>query len=411
MKDTLFDRCKVNTNLEEDVFVGIKKDVTNYKVSFPLGFHMGENERELRKDILMLLSILARYTEKKESSTASKKKDKMSSSFPIYSYLYIIKDFFNRGYYKKREVIYHSAKRGKINWSRTIKTQKPVIQGDEAYYLNFVVKKDTINENELITLVHKFCVYESFDKLGWLFTSFVPEEPQHNLKRKFMLSIVNTKLQNTFNDKDKQLFLAIKEVLQFSGDDVRDSFEFGTNRFEYVWEAMLDKFFGVKNKMNYYPKTSWNFSDGSTHDNAFLEPDTIMIHRDKIYVLDAKYYKFGWSGIPAHLPESTSINKQITYGEYIAEAEKFKVNGHSPLVYNAFIMPYDSQGRKFPTNKPYHCIGNASSDWKKDNQSYENVVGILMDVKYLMKQSTKSSLADVEKLAELIEAEIINTTM
>lgn len=81
-----------------------------------------------------------------------------------------------------------------------------MLQDNEAYYLDFVVKKNTINEDELITLVHKYCVYDSFDKFGWLFTSFVPPEPKTGLSKKMMLSVVNDKLQNTFNDRNKQLF-------------------------------------------------------------------------------------------------------------------------------------------------------------------------------------------------------------
>ena len=56
--------------------------------------------------------------------------------------------------------------------------------------------------------------------------------------------------------------------------------------------------------------------------NAELEPDTTMLHDNKIYVIDAKFYKFGVSGNPGDSPESSSINKQITYGEYIATHEQ-----------------------------------------------------------------------------------------
>lgn len=99
---------------------------------------------------------------------------------------------------------------------------------------------------------------------------------------------------------------------------------------------MIDKVFGIPEKVEYFPKTTWNLENGKKYDNAFLEPDSIMLHDGKVYVLDAKYYKYGWSGAPGHLPESTSINKQITYGEYIAKSEKFLKEGQHPTVYNAF---------------------------------------------------------------------------
>lgn len=401
--NTLFDRCRVNTNYENDVFVGIQKRDDYYEVDFPLGYHLSSDEKGLRKDILLLMNVLARYTDKRESELYGGLKNDDSTGIPIQAYLYIIKDYFERGYYKERETFYKVAKKGKINWGRTIKTQKPVMQDNEAFYLDFVVKKNTINENELITLVHKFCVYESFEKFGWLFTSFVPIKCKTGLTIKMMISVVNSKLQNTFKDQNKQLFKNMLAVLRQLDDDSQTEFKYGTNRFEYVWEKMIDRVFGISEKMDYFPKTSWNLLDEKKYDNAFLEPDSIMLYGGKVFVLDAKYYKYGWSRAASHLPESTSINKQITYGEYIAESPKFLKDDEHPTVYNAFLMPYDSKGEKFPIEKPIHYIGNATSDWKTGTQRYENVLGILMDVKYLMGIDGRLDESEIMKLAALIE--------
>ena len=49
--------------------------------------------------------------------------------FPLQSYLYLIKDFFARGYYKEQEVSYKVAKKGKINWNRTIKKTEALCTG------------------------------------------------------------------------------------------------------------------------------------------------------------------------------------------------------------------------------------------------------------------------------------------
>lgn len=405
--NNLFDRCKVNTNIENDVFVGIQKNGKYYDVKFPLGFHLCEDEKGLRKDILLLLNVLSHNTEKKESGIEVEQKQDDSFGIPVQAYLFLIKDFFERGYYRERETFYQTAKKGKINWSRTIKTQKPVIQDNEVYYLDFIVKKNSINENELITLVHKYCVYESFDKFGWLFTSFTPAKPRLGLTIKMMISVVNSKIQNTFNDRNRQLFNNMLMLLKSLNDEENTEFKYGTNRFEYVWEKMIDRVFGIAEKGEYFPKTTWNFPGGRIYNNAFLEPDSIMLYGDKVYVLDAKYYKFGWSGAPGHLPESTSINKQITYGEYIAESEKFVKDGKHPIVYNAFIMPYDSRGKRFPTNAPIHYIGTATSDWKKDDAEYERVIGVLMDVKYLMGIDSRLDNAEIMKLANLIEEQCL----
>ena len=399
--NTLLDRCRVNTNIESDTFVGVTKKEGYYEVSFPLGYHLSSDEKGLRKDVLLLMNILSKYSEKKESELYKGMHD--DQGIPIQSYLYLIKDFYEHGYYKERERLYVDAKKGKINWGRTIKQHKPVISGNDAYYLDFIVNKNTINENELITLVHKFCVHESFERFGWLFTSFVPPRPKFGLNRKMMISVVRDKMQNTFKDQNKQLFKNMLIVLNCLNDDSEIDFRYGTNRFEYVWEKMIDRVFGIDEKADYFPKTTWKLRNNRKYDNAVLEPDSIMIYNNKVFVLDAKYYKYGWSGIPSHLPESTSINKQITYGEYIAESGRFLLNGEPPIVYNAFLMPFDSKGKVFKTNSPIHYIGTATSDWKDGSKEYENVVGVLLDVKHLMGLENRQDYKEITRLAEVIE--------
>ncbi|MCM1064647.1 MAG: LlaJI family restriction endonuclease [Eubacterium sp.] len=403
MNDSLFDRCRTNTNIDSDVFVGIRRKDEYYEVNFPLGYHRSEDEKGLRKDILSLMNVLAKHTDKKASEVYVGLDQDGPAGIPVQAYLFLIKDFFERGYYKERDTYRQIAKRGKIDWSRTIRTQKPLLQENAAYYLDFVVKKNTINEDELITLVHEYCVYESFEKFGWLFTSFVPPKPKIRLHRKMMLVVVNDKLQSTFNDRNRRLFRNMIAVIRAMKDDAGSDFRYGTYHFEYVWEKMIDRVFGISEKEEYFPKTTWTLADGRKRDNAFLRPDSIMRTDKRVYVLDAKYYKFGWSGMPGHLPESASINKQIAYGEYIAKSEKFMADGEHPMVYNAFIMPYDSHGKKFATGTPMYYIGSATGDWKSNKKKYENVVGILMDVKYLMGIDSRMDRSEILKLAELIE--------
>ena len=117
------------------------------------------------------------------------------------SYIAVIYDYYSRGYYIEREVNYVVSKRGKINWNRTIKTQKPYVQDGNIYYLDFVTKKNQINENELITLIHEYLVYESFAKIGWLFTKAMPKKPRLKYNEKLFRTVLRDKIAKTFNDK------------------------------------------------------------------------------------------------------------------------------------------------------------------------------------------------------------------
>ena len=166
---------------------------------------------------------------------------------------------------------------------------------------------------------------------------------------------------------------------------------------------MINKVYGVENKKQYFPRTYWKI-DGKESFNASLIPDTIMINDHVVYVLDAKYYKYGNTLNLKDLPSSTSVNKQITYGEYIAENEEFKEDfGDDFAVYNAFLMPFNAQDEKWFSDKPILRIGEAYGDWKKSGKSYEKIQGIMIDVKFLMKLlSVGHNQQEILKLADKI---------
>ena len=400
---TLKERCRINTNKDADNFVGIKMSGGEIEVSFPLGYRLEDTEKGLRKDIVLLLNTLSKHSDRKDSEF-NKEKIFIEVDIPIRAYMYIISDYYSRGYYKETEPVHNVAKRGKINWNRTIKTQKSYVQEDGIFYLDFVTRRNNINDNEMISLIHKYCVYESFSKIGWIYTDSMPEKPQIPFNKKLFSAVIRKKISETFNDRNKRLFRNMLAVVASIGDDgPANNYMYGTHRFEYVWESMIDKTFGIVEKERFFPRTRWVIG-GKTYRNSTLEPDTIMIHNGIIYVLDAKYYKYGWSGAPSHLPDSSSISKQITYGEYIAESEDFvDENGKHPTVYNAFIMPYDSFGETFHMGTDMHYVGEAISDWKSSDgtKSYEKIEGVLLDVKSLMLERS-SNKDKIMELANLI---------
>ena len=400
---SLFDRCKVNTNWDEDIFVGLKCDGDEISIHFPLGFDISHEEKELRLDILLLLDTIRSTTSRKESEYVQGIKSYEQVSFPVQAYLEVIFDFYKRGYYKEIEVLYNVAKRGKINWNRTIKTQKAYIQDGNAYYLDFVTKNNSLQNDQMITLIHEYCVYESFDKMGWLFTNSMPQKPRIKFNYRMFKGILMDKIASTFNDNNKMLFRNLLAIIDYTGSGFSTKkFQYGTYRFEYIWESLVDKVYGISGKEEFFPKTYWNI-DKNVVPNACLEPDTIMLCNNDVYVLDAKYYKYGATKRAADLPESTSINKQITYGEYIDEQKNFRQKyGDNMKVYNAFLMPFNSRSDKWMTEDKVIRIGQAYGDWKTNLKSYEKVQGIVVDIKYLMKLSTRQNEEEIRVLADKI---------
>ena len=399
---------------EKDYFVGIKYENDSLKINFPLGYKRASTEDELKKDILNLLSVLSSMSGANESFIQAEKiARKENAVFPIHAYLYLIKDFLTGGYYFEKEIIYAKSTHGKANWAKTVRQIKPLLQETKVFYTEFISRKTLHNENELISQIHQYCVYESFSKIGWLFSSFMPVKPRIKFNKSLFLSIIKTKLSQTFNEKTMLLFNYMIDIIEFldkSGEN--KNFTYGTNEFEYIWESMVDSAFGEKDKTKYYPHCYWDIdgkeysSDQLEFKQSSLRPDTIMITGkgtkcQKIFVLDSKYYRYGESRQLNHLPMSGSIIKQIAYAEYIENKEND--GGLSPksnAIYNAFIMPFES---KDPDVK-MKLIGSARTDYKSGDKPYYSIKAILVDTKWLMGHYARND-APIRELAEVIEGD------
>lgn len=406
-ENSIKERCHINTNWDTDTFVGIKCDDGKFSINFPLGFHISNDEKGLRRDILLMLTVLSEMVDKKDSVIMKDATKLNIQGFPVQAYLFLIADYYNHGYYKEREIQYQVNSRGKINWGRTIKTQRPYIQDLDTFYLKFVTRNNPINENEIITLIHEFCVYESFCKLGWLFTSSLPQKPRIKFNKKYFKVVLKEKYSKTFNDRNKELFMNMIAVIDsMQNQDSPLMFEYGIDPFDYVWELMIDTVYGIRGKELYYPNTSWSIC-GTDSDNRELRPDSIMIYNGNVFVLDAKNYKYGHTKKLGDLPKSTDINKQITYGEYIDEQKKFrKMHGNDFVTYNAFLMPFDKH--EWHTEKTVLRIGEATGNWKTGDKTYERIQGVLIDVKFLMNQVVHPVKDTIEKLGNCIETALKN---
>lgn len=405
--DDITRHCHINTNEDGDRFVGIKADSDNAMVYFPIGYQLPTDDGEIRTDIKHLIQVLSEFTTSEDRLLAVNKfAAPQSVDFPINAYKSAIEYYFAIGgkYYTEVDPIYRTASKGKQNWTRTVRDQVPLVQqkgGVSSFiYTEFTVKDVTPNDTKLITQINRFCVYEAFKKLGWLYVPYMPENPGPHPDIKTSIAILNAKLVNTNDDKKRMLFKAMKDMLQYMNEKTSDrQFYFGTDNFDHVWEKLIDRAFGEKDKDKYLPRSRWLLDFGKCNKKRPLMPDTIMIYNNKYYVLDAKCYKYGLTGIPDHLPDGSSINKQITYGEYL---EKYKGIENDSL-FNAFIMPFNMAKNYFEINKFVGNIGEAVGDWRKNKNNYERIQGIVMDTRHLMYHYSGKPMKEKIALAECIE--------
>lgn len=402
LEKNIRERCHVNTNDDGDSFVGVKADTDDAIIYFPIGYQLPANDDDLRVDINNLLGVLAAFMKEDRVIEVSKFEAPRTVDFPMHAYLKVIRSFLRMGrYYIETDPQFRTDTKGKTSWPRTVREQRALVQKNGSLvFTNMTVRSVTPNANKQITQIHRFCVYEAFEKMGWLYVPFMPDKPGPHPGIKESIYILDKKLVATNDDVEQELFNAMRDMLVYIDERSSDKqYFFGTDFFENVWERMIDKAFGVEDKEQYFPRTRWLLDYGRDKEKRPLQPDTIMIYGDKYYVLDAKLYRYGWDPKPDHLPNSADINKQITYGEYIEQTRRLP----NEKLYNAFIMPYNKENNLFMLNGNVGNIGEAVSDWKSNLKNYERIQGIVVDTHYLMYNYIGTSEQQKKEMAECIE--------
>lgn len=386
MNDHLLPYCS-NAQERED-FIGVcfdfDKAINHHRpyITFPYGYDYTSNE-----DILCLINVLSNYQREMQNVGMNYLTEDEKQSFPIQHYQFVIQNYLSNGYYTESNTIYTSRANGKVNWGRTVKKEKPIIQENGAIYLSLQTRLYHSNDENIMTEISKHCVYESFAKLGWYYGLSIPAKPTSTLKKIEFIAILQYKLHKTNKDIDKQLFQSMINVIESIDKNNRNPqyFSFGTRRFEKVWENLIEKTFGTEkgdSKACFFPKATWHLMDGRVKETNPLLPDTIMINRDDncVYIIDAKYYRYGITFNTSHLPNMSSIAKQITYAQYIATHKDFAFD----TIGNIFIFPFNAKANRLPD---YHCSGWAVAGWVSDTCQYKNIYIILVDTKRLMTSS------------------------
>lgn len=231
----LREHCFTDNELGDN-FVGIRSKNNNLQICFPLGFHLNTNN--IRIDIRRLISVLSNFNETHTNFLFTKNENKLiEQTFPLIAYKNVIEYFLSHDYYKERESIYQTTTKGKINFAKTIKRNRPIIQNNNSLvYIEFQTKKNQINENELVTAINKYCVYEAFSKFGFAYNSYKPLKFNLPTSKKECLYVLQNKLNNTFDDSKRILFNSMINILTQKDKELKeDEFKFGTTKFHTIW--------------------------------------------------------------------------------------------------------------------------------------------------------------------------------
>lgn len=414
---TFSDRVIFKNSYEENNFVGLKYKKDKINIYLPVGYDKSEfiTEQELsstqKVDLLLLLKTISLVKNSNNEMNDLGGNIGENIEVPFNSFIWMINDYFNNGLYYEMEKKYSQKGHGKINWKRTLNSEH-YFSDDNVIYIN-PYYESSIQKNNLITELNNYCLHKSVYYIGFLFGNIIL--PECHLKSfnvnnniKYYLDLINKELVRTFNDRKKLLLIHIKKILKMSSDD---SFEkqltYGTRRYEYAWEKMVNNTIGSKIDISkYFPNAYWNILGKKFEDCSKLRPDSLYIDRknNKIYIMDAKYYKYGITGNISDLPHTDSIQKQITYGDHISN--NYNLYGfEKENIFNTFILPFNKNQQPFVSHDSICYIGFANSAWrdKKEVYNYERISLLLIDMKYMIDCFYQKEKIDLQNLVKLIE--------
>lgn len=383
MKNKIIEIISVN---KSNNFVGIKTGEGSVQLYVPSVFRQDEN---MKKDILIFIKSIS-IAKKLHQDKIQNGKNVNDKIWPIDSYLWIIRDYLDNGCYYNREKRYSNSNSGKIDWKRTLRNM-PIYSNGNIIYDKFVTSKMSAT-NDIIAQTYRLCLKQALQRIGWLFNYNFYVEIQQIFSISEMVAEIRRELNQTFDDVKNLRYKHMLKILRNTeGEKVASSIcSYGITNYHYVFETMVDMIFDgiTEEKSNYNPNGYWKLNNKKPKKASSLMPDTILKRDDKTYILDVKMYQYGATHDVSKLPNTQSLQKQITYGDYVHN------NLGDQFVRNAFILPYNKELESFKKDKNlirYYddnlvYFGYAYVDWRTDNkEDYDYIHTFGIDFNYLLR--------------------------
>jgi len=400
---TLREHCRNTTGSISDQFVGVRFFENNFQVTFPYGYEIPNDDFDCKNSIEMLLTSFVLANDMFINDSVIQSNGFSEGILPFFSFFWLIKDFVENGIFAETIRTKKNNQPGKIDWKKTLSGDSLYVNG-RVFFPKIVVSQNDFVQS-VITLIHTCCLQCSYKYIGFLYPNLsFPDShfiiTENNVD--FCLSVLDREESRTCTDRNKLLIKHCKKIIL---SDKRNNIHhgilsLGVSSFEYVWEGLVRSLFGNLAENEYYPNTSWHILDRNIYHNSHLRPDSIMEFRKCLFVLDAKYYYFGVDDDYKRLPNTSSIQKQLTYASHASE-----VRNDIEDVFNVFLLPYNKSNNSFNKGESVEIIGYAKSSWNVQNlkdQSFSNVFLALVDTKTLIEEFVLRRIDMREKLFEVV---------
>ena len=351
-----------------------------------------EQEKEQKEEAKKIISLIKRV--QKEFSLGGSGDE----SFQFYSMVWLIRDYIDNGYYTETERVVRRGDQGRIDWKHTLRHSGIYFDGNNLLYRDFYVQKNRLDEANLLAQIYKCCLAYSAECIGFLYNVSQTERSVFRMDSSadvgFMFYHVQKELGRTFNSYKQMLLRHLLTILKGRQGKIRAvSLCMHDKEFEYVFEFLVNSVFGTEVVQDFYNEYCYVIGDNHNRFSASkLRPDTIMKNPmasesvdPDFYVIDAKYYNYGYTGNPRDLPQASAIAKQIGYNYYLRDNYN-ETDENRKEFYSIFLLPF-AKGDECDYIEYIGYATNSSSSankMDKEDEKMDKVAVCLVDLKTLV---------------------------
>ena len=351
-----------------------------------------EQEKEQKEEAKKIISLIKRV--QKEFSLGGSGDE----TFQFYSMVWLIRDYIDNGYYTETERVVRRGGQGRIDWKHTLRHSGIYFDGKNLLYRDFYVQKNRLDEANLLAQIYKCCLAYSAECIGFLYNVSQTERSVFRMDSSadvgFMFYHVQKELGRTFNSYKQMLLRHLLTILKGRQGKIRAvSLCMHDKEFEYVFEFLVNSVFGTEVVQDFYNEYCYVIGDNHNRFSASkLRPDTIMKNpmasesvEPDFYVIDAKYYNYGYTGNPRDLPQASAIAKQIGYNYYLRDNYN-ETDENRKEFYSIFLLPF-AKGDEYDYIEYIGYATNSSSSankMDKEDKKMDKVAVCCVDLKTLV---------------------------
>ena len=336
--------------ISEDRYFGFNFDTNgNFLFLVPKQLYPINNDPMNQIKLLkMCFEILSSYIHAKEKEVFLRYNKEIKATLDVFSgMVQLINDYMENGNFNIYNTCYKKGKK-RINWSRTIEDKDVFIQGNIVVYNSFISKqKEKDNTNDFSVLYNY-----ALDKSLKIFKNTNNISKNLNYSSGKIRNIISNFQDENFKDREKVIINALKKIflnptsLSNHDDSCKTPFH---EKFEHIWEFMVESIIPDKMKINLDRKIIDNFNgnyyniDGTIICNGSkFKIDHIVIDKNDISILDSKFYDFYDDRQSKSSPYTDSVSKQENYKNILNSIYK----NHN--IYNYFIFPKNNKENREP---------------------------------------------------------------